>query len=167
MFNFTLTKPHSSSTSSFPTGELFLSDISEYITPTTNTWNYKNELTQTSRGCTTVGYLYDENGTRIFKKDGSLATSYPSPYFTQTNTGTTTTLVMVGNENLATITNGSVLWNHTDHVGSTVATTNEQGNTVETTQYSSFGHQLERNTYNNCLTMRATRPTTRSTLSGH
>lgn len=56
---------------------------------------------------------------------------------------------MLGNQNLATITNGTVLFNHTDHLGSTVATTNQTGGIVETTDYSAFGHQNLRSTYQN------------------
>lgn len=123
--------------------------IGEQTNPTTNLWNYKNELTQTTRGNTTANYLYDESGTRVYKKVGTLATSYPSPYFFQSNTGSSTILIMVGNDNIATIEDGRMLWNHTDHLGSTVATTDSQGKITEQTDYSAFGHQKSRSTYQN------------------
>ena len=123
--------------------------IGEQVHPTTNVWSYKNELLQTSRGGLTVSYLYDPRGVRVYKEVGGVMTKYPSPYYSHTNTGTSTTFIMTGNENVATITNGGVLWNHTDHLGSTIATTNNTGSVVETTDYSSFGHQTTRSTFSN------------------
>jgi RHS repeat-associated protein len=68
----------------------------------TNTWNYKDQLTQTVKGAVTVNYYYDQNGNRVWYKVGSANTYYPNSYYSYDGT-TKTKQIYIGNLLVATI----------------------------------------------------------------
>ena len=57
----------------------------------TNTWNYRNKLTQTVKGGTTYTYGYDHSGTRVKYYDGSKTTRYANKYYDTDGTGAAST----------------------------------------------------------------------------
>ncbi|MEO5646265.1 MAG: SpvB/TcaC N-terminal domain-containing protein [Candidatus Paceibacterota bacterium] len=67
----------------------------------TNTWNYKDQVTQTVKGATTVNYYYDQEGNRVWYKVGTTNTYYPNKYYNYDGT-TKTKQIYLGNQLIGT-----------------------------------------------------------------
>ncbi|MCX6738517.1 MAG: DUF5011 domain-containing protein, partial [Candidatus Parcubacteria bacterium] len=116
----------------------------------TNSWNYKNQLTQSvkANGTATSTYLYDENGNRVKLTENGITTYFPNKYFNQIGTTGTTTKhikhIFAGDLLVATIekvgsATSTVHYVHTDHLGGTNAVTDQNGNLQETLDFMPFG----------------------------
>ncbi len=108
----------------------------------TNTWNYKNQLTQTLVGANTVSYAYDHTGDRVSITDAGTTTTFPSQY--QEVTGTNLKkYVYLGSTLLATIENnaGTITphYAHADHLGGSSVVTSSTGALDETIDYYPYG----------------------------
>jgi RHS repeat-associated protein len=71
----------------------------------TNTWNYKNQLTQSGNNLATSTYAYDHAGNRVRRTDinpTTVTTYYPSEYYNFHN-GTTTKHIYAGNQLIASV----------------------------------------------------------------
>jgi RHS repeat-associated protein len=108
----------------------------------TNTWNYKDQLTQTVKGATTVTYMYDENGNRILYKVGTVTTATPNKYYSYDGT-TKTKQIYFGNTLIATIkTAGGVVtpwYVNTDNINGTSLATSSTGAVKQALDYYPFG----------------------------
>lgn len=107
----------------------------------TNTWDYKNQLTQTFKAGTTYRYLYDHTGQRTSYFDGSATTTFPSKYYEVTGTRTTKH-IYAGDTLIASIENNGTPTTyivHTDHLGGTNVVTDSSGNLNQTLSYYPFG----------------------------
>ncbi|MEK7564320.1 MAG: FG-GAP-like repeat-containing protein [Patescibacteria group bacterium] len=109
-----------------------------------NTWNYKDQLTQAVLGGVTSTYTYDHMGERATLANGTTTTAYPNDLYNTDGTKKTKS-VYAGDNLVATIeTVSSVVtpyYTHTDHLGSTTATSDGSGALVETLDYFPFGNQ--------------------------
>ncbi len=110
----------------------------------TNTWNYKNQLTETTNGTFTREYLYDEQGNRVLSSNGTLTTEYPNQYYNYGGSKKTKN-IYAGNQLVSTIeTANSVVtpyYIHPDHLGSTNVVSDSNGGQVELLDYYPFGSQ--------------------------
>lgn len=107
-----------------------------------NTWNYKNELTQTVVGANTMSYTYDHNGDRMTYTNPTATTITPSKEYEVTGTLKKKSLYL-GDELIATIEDnaGTITphFAHADHLfGSSVMTSNT-GTQDEVVDYYPFG----------------------------
>lgn len=107
-----------------------------------NTWNYKNQLTQAVKGGVTSTYTYDYTGQRVKLGNGTITTVYPSMYYS--TDGTTKTKSVYFNSTLvATIeTAGSTTtpyYIHTDHLNSINVVSDNTGAKVELLDYYPYG----------------------------
>lgn len=118
----------------------------------TNTWNYRNELTTTTNSNQTTTYTYDHTGQRVSKTTGTTTTLYPSPLY-QTQAGTITKHLYLNDKLIGTIKAATpapqFFYNHLDHLGSTNATTDEDGYLNSVYSYHPFGDTRIEQTYGN------------------
>ncbi len=109
---------------------------------TTHTFDYQSRLTQTNIGTSTkVTYRYDHQDNRVLVHDG-IQTLYPTHHYSKQ--GATSTLsLFAGDTLIATLeskaTRTTPTYIHTDHLGSTQHTTNQQGAVTQTLQYYPYG----------------------------
>lgn len=108
-----------------------------------NTWNYRNELTQSQgAGTASTSYFYDVDNQRVKKVTASSTTFYISPLYEKTG-ATTTKYIYLGDSLLATIegngTGTSTYHNHLDHLGSTNVVTDQNGFLTQVLDYYPYG----------------------------
>ena len=110
----------------------------------TNTWNYKDQLTQTVNGGTTLTSLYDQNGDRVSFGDGTTTTAYANKYYNYNGTKKTKQ-IYAGDTLIATVETVSSTvtpyYVHVDHLGSASETTDGSGALIETLDYFPYGSQ--------------------------
>jgi RHS repeat-associated protein len=110
----------------------------------TNTWNYKDQLANTTDGVFSIDYLYDQNGNRVSSDDGTTITVYPNKYYNDDGTKITKSIYS-GDQLVATIETigGTVTpyYDHTDHLGSIVVVSDSSGAQVELLDYMPYGSQ--------------------------
>ena len=84
----------------------------------TNTWDYRNRLTQSSKGTATSTYAYDQQDNRVKLTEGSVTTLFPNKLYSVMLGGsaTTTKHIFASDLLLSTITSGAT-------ASSTAATT--------------------------------------------
>ena len=109
----------------------------------TNTWDYRNQLSQTVKASTTYRYLYDQGGQRTAYHDGSATTTYPNKYY-DVRGATTTKHIYANGELVATIekvgaSTSTLRYMHLDHLGGTSIVSDANGNLVEIMSYYPFG----------------------------
>src|SRR3989344_5528030 len=96
----------------------------------TNTWNYKNQLVETTNGTFTHDYLYDESGNRVSSSDGTTTTVYPNKYYNYDGTKKTKS-IYAGDQLVATTETASSIvtpyYVHTDHLGGTNVVSDSTG----------------------------------------
>ncbi len=111
----------------------------------TNTWDYQNRLTRSVESGITVDYLYDHEGQRVSKDNGTTTTLYPSSLY-EIAGATTTKHIYAGEELVATIEGDgsatSTYHNHLDHLNSTRVVTNASGTAEQRLDYYPFGAEL-------------------------
>lgn len=109
----------------------------------TNTWDYRNRLTNATKSGTSTTYAYDVNEQRVQKTVGGKVTRYPSQYFE--TAGASTTKHVYANGTLVSTVDGtgsttaSVFHNHQDHLGSTAAVTSNIGYMTRLYNYYPYG----------------------------
>jgi RHS repeat-associated protein len=107
-----------------------------------NTYNYKDQLTQTVDGSTTVNYYYDADGNRVWYKVGSLNTYYPNKYFSTDGT-TTTKQIYLGDKMIATYKTTSGTTTHyyvqPDNIRGSSIVTDSTGTKNQLLDYLPFG----------------------------
>lgn len=110
----------------------------------TNTWNYKDQLTQAVVGSVTSTYVYDHAGNRVSLANGTTTTVYPNKFYNTDGTKKTKQ-IYAGDTLVATIetvsSTVSPYYNHTNQLGSITAVSNASGTQVETLDYYPFGNQ--------------------------
>lgn len=111
-------------------------------------WDYRNRMIAAGNGSGTTTYAYDHNNQRVRKVTASATTTYPTKYFEKTQTGsaaTTTSYLWTTDTLIATVEgNGSATttsYIHPDHLGSTNAVTNADGEVVKTLDYYPYGSE--------------------------
>ncbi|USN87565.1 MAG: VCBS repeat-containing protein [Candidatus Nomurabacteria bacterium] len=118
---------------------------------TTNTWNYRNELTESTKAGITTSYGYDHNGDRVFKTTSEGTTYYPFANYEITDTGTTTKHIYMGDQLVATIEGSGAgaltYYNHLDHLGGTSVVTDGIGAITQELDYYPFGDTRIDNEY--------------------
>jgi len=116
-----------------------LTDIGSVLT---NTWNYRNELIQSSEGGVVVDYGYDHSGQRVLKDNGTTTTIYPSSLY-EVRGATTTKHIYLNDMLVATIETDTpapkIYYNHLDHLNSTNVVTGENGYIHQLLSYYPFG----------------------------
>jgi len=123
------------------------------------TWDHKNRLieAQSPEGFT-MGSYFDYEGTRVILRTGSTEEwHYPSKYYSlRYDTAPYTPVearksIYAGDKLVATVqgtsTDALVFYNHLDHLGSTRAVTEYDGDTVEVQDYYPFGGTRVRDQY--------------------
>jgi len=114
-----------------------------------NTWNWRNQMTQSSRtGPTvTVTYAYDADGNRVSQVNGSLTLIYPNEYYSYTGTTHDRQIPLPGYGMVATskykISASTIAYHHHDHLGGEHVDTDSSGATLEYTIYSPYGATLK------------------------
>lgn len=112
----------------------------------TNTWNWRNELTGSTNGTTTISYQYDHEGNRARKSSGSSVTAYPNTYYDieDSTVRRHITAGVLGGIAIATWdgSTSDVVYHHKDHLGSTHVETDESGAVLEYLLYKPFGETL-------------------------
>ena len=101
----------------------------------TNTWNYKDQMTQTVKSGTTVNHYYDQNGNRVWYKVGTANTYYPNKYYSYDGTNKTKQIYL-GDTLVATVITdggGSVTpyFVHADNILGSNVVANYSGSTVQ------------------------------------
>lgn len=108
----------------------------------TNTWNYKDQMTQTVNGGTTLNYLYDYAGDRSSYTDGTTTTDYANKLYNYDG-AKKTKQVYVGNQLVATIETVSAVvtpyYVHTDTVLGSNVITDGSGAKNQLLDYMPFG----------------------------
>ncbi|MBX4186875.1 MAG: hypothetical protein KW802_01270 [Candidatus Doudnabacteria bacterium] len=108
----------------------------------TDTWDYKNRMTQSAKTGTTVTYTYDPSGQRVKLANGSITTYYPSKAY---NTDGTTAQkhIFANGVVIATVkgtgASASVTLDHTDQLTGVGPVTNSSGAMVQLLDYHPFG----------------------------
>src|SRR6516164_8343178 len=119
-------------------------------------WDYLNRVLASGYNNSTTTYAYDPSGARVLQTSTTSATYYPNKYysFTSTKSGantyaTSTNYIWNGDTLLATIDqpmfNGTATGSpisryiHPDHLGSTNAVTDQNGNLVQLIDYYPYG----------------------------
>jgi RHS repeat-associated protein len=119
-------------------------------------WDYLNRMLASGYNNSTTTYAYDQSGARVLQVSTTSTTYYPSKYFSLASTtsggaswATSTNYIWLGDTLLATIdqklynsaATGSPItrYIHPDHLGSTNAVTDQNGNLVQLLDYYPYG----------------------------
>jgi RHS repeat-associated protein len=109
-----------------------------------NTWNYKDQLTQAVVGAVTSDYLYDHAGERASLANGTVTIAYPNDLYNYDGTKKTKQ-IYADKDLIATIETVSgtatPYYNHTDHLNSVTTVSDSSGALAETLDYYPFGDQ--------------------------
>jgi len=86
-------------------------------------------------------FVYDGDGNRVLKTEGSETTLYVNPYYEKNlTTGEVTTHYYLGGREIAYRNDSGLYYVHQDHLGSTVLVTDSNGNVVDDpTRYYPYG----------------------------
>lgn len=107
-----------------------------------NTWNYKNQMTQAVIGSVTTTYVYDHVGQRVKYANGTTTTIYPSKNYNLEG-GTQMKHIFAGDMMVATVkgtgASAAVFTAHTDHLSGSNVITNSGGTQEELMDYFPFG----------------------------
>lgn len=110
----------------------------------TNTWNYKNQLTQSVNGSVTSTFIYDTSGTRLSLATSSGQLITPNANYEVQGTSKRR-MIYLGDQLIASIedNNGTINPNyvHTDHLNGSSVITNASSTQIELTDYYAFGEQ--------------------------
>jgi len=102
-------------------------------------WDAENRLTGITGGASAT-YVYDGNGFRVKKTEGSQTILYVNQYYEKNLTTATVTLYYyLGNKMAAYKAGASVTYVHQDHLTGTSLTTNDSGTEIGTIKYAPFG----------------------------
>ena len=121
----------------------------------TNTWDYRNRLTQTQPNGTTTSYLYDPNDERIALGANGATTTYPFRLYNVQ--GNTIYKHIFANGELVADVQGStttakVYYIHDDHLGGSSVISDANANVAQVLEYYPFGgtrlDQRPDNTFN-------------------
>lgn len=108
-------------------------------------WDYRNRMASSTVGGLGTTYGYDHSMQRVSKTINSVTTVYPNQYFEKEGTATTTKYIWAGGELIATVNGNGVSTSteyiHSDHLGSTNVTTNDQGEVQSVLDYLPFGSE--------------------------
>jgi YD repeat-containing protein len=103
------------------------------------TYDYENRLTSITVGGTTTTFVYDGDGNRVKKVAGGVTTFYVGNHYEVTN-GNATKYYYFGKQRVALrVGTNPVTYLHTDHLGSTSATS---GASVSSQNYYAYGNIL-------------------------
>jgi RHS repeat-associated protein len=106
----------------------------------TNTWDYRNRLTESGTGTATTTFIYDHTYDRVLKN----SIRYPNKFYNTDNSHTKHVFFPQG-DLIATIigttasTTATTTYAHTDHLGGTSATTNTDGDVTELSDFYPYG----------------------------
>ncbi len=105
----------------------------------TLTWDVQNRLKEVKNGSVTEeSYLYDPDGQRVKKTAGSSNLYYPFAHY-EIAGSTITKYYFFAGQRIAMNKGGTLYYLHSDHLGSTVLTT--QGATTVSQQYCAYGRK--------------------------
>jgi len=106
----------------------------------TYSWNYKNRLLESENAGTgaVTTYGYDHDGQRVYKTSDAGTTIYPNKYMELRN-GSVIQYVYAGIMAIATVEDGALFYNHTDHLSGSNVVTDEQGDMNQVLDYYPFG----------------------------
>lgn len=125
-------------------------------TTTTYVWDYRNRLTQVGSSGATTTFGYDYTGQRVISQTASSTTVFPSKYFSITSTqiasttyASSTSYIYAGDTLVAYVEQDLIdsvatgtprtFYVHPDHLGSTNAVSDENGDLVLSKDYLPFG----------------------------
>lgn len=112
----------------------------------TNVWNWRNEMTSSTNGTTTVAYQYDHEGNRVLQETSSRAVVYPNSAYTVEGSDVRRHMVAGALGSVATSiwdgTDSDIVYHHNDHLGGTHVETDESGAVLEYIVYNPFGGVL-------------------------
>ncbi len=119
----------------------------------TYTWDYNNQLLQSSKSGVTSSYTYDAKGQRVKQVSPTFGTVYYPTLSYSTDGTTPTKQIMVGDISIGTVkgTGASAVmyYNHADQLQSTNIVTNQSGQMVELMDYQPYGAMRIDWQYNN------------------
>ncbi len=102
-------------------------------------YDKENKLTSITVGATTTTYLYDGDGNRVKKVAGGVTTYYVGNHY-EVTIGVATKYYYFGKQRVAMRVGANTrLYLHSDHLGSTSATTNSAGTSTSSQLYYAFG----------------------------
>ena len=119
-------------------------------------WDYLNRMLASGYNNSTTTYAYDSSGARVLQTSTTSTTYYPNKFFSTVSTivgsttyATSTNYIWNGDTLLATVDqpmiNGTATGTpitrfiHPDHLGSTNAVTDQNGNLVQLMDYYPYG----------------------------
>jgi RHS repeat-associated protein len=108
------------------------------LTSRTIDYNAENMPVQISAASGSTVFTYDENGKRV-KKSGPAGTTYSVGEHFEVINGTATCYIFAGNLRIAEKKGNEIRYYHKDHLGSTAAVTDQDGNTLATMAYLPYG----------------------------
>ncbi len=108
-----------------------------------NTWDYNNRLTQSTKGAITSSYEYDQSGQRVKVSNGTTTSFYPNDSYNFD--GTTATKQIFANGQLVATVKGTgsaveVYDVHNDHLAGSSVVTNSSGTKEELMDYYPYGN---------------------------
>ncbi|MEZ4103837.1 MAG: RHS repeat-associated core domain-containing protein [Candidatus Paceibacterota bacterium] len=107
-----------------------------------NTWNHRNELTESTKAGITTSYTYDHTGQRVSKTTGTNTTLYPFSNYELKN-GNITKHIYTNHTLVATIEADTpapkTYYNHQDHLNSTTKVTDQTGYLNQLLNYQPYG----------------------------
>ncbi len=104
----------------------------------THVWDYRNRIASSTNGTTTLTYKYDHEDSRIKVVDGGVTTIYPNDSY-ETTGGVPTISLYADNLLIATYSNATTTYIHTDHLGGTHVATDGNQAVTQTLDYFPFG----------------------------
>jgi YD repeat-containing protein len=104
----------------------------------TLSWDHENHLSSVTASGLSESYLYDADGQRVKKTSNGVVTYYPNPFYEQSGSTVTKYYYFAG-QRVAMRVNGAITYLHSDHLGSTVLTTDRAGNNVTSQGYRAYG----------------------------
>ncbi len=108
----------------------------------TQEYNVENRLSVVTNTVTgqVTRFVYDGDGHRTLRIDGSGTTVYVGGYFEKNvTTGAATSYYYAGGQRIAVRAGGVVYWLHGDHLGGATLTTDINGNRVGELRYTPYG----------------------------
>ncbi len=104
----------------------------------TLSYDWNNRPTSITKDSVSTSYFYDEEGIRV-KKINANSTSIFIDKYSEITDSSEINHIYLNSDKIVTLRGNEVVFNHSDHLGSSVASTDMDGNILSTNSYNPFG----------------------------